>query len=101
MDGIAIQAHRHGGQIKVFSNTKIEKYDMALCSPLLQMIPEEKGDFVIEGTVVAWNTSKLCFEPRFVLHAILSRYGSISNGLESIDCPMYPSYKRRSTQILK
>ena len=93
VDGIAIQAHRHGGQIKVFSNTKVEKYDMALSSPLLQMIPEEKGDFVIEGNVVAWNTSKLCFEPRFVLDAILSRYGSISNGLESIDCPMYPSYK--------
>ncbi len=93
VDGVAIQAHRCDGSLTIFSRKKDDTYIMALKSPLLQMVSDNIGDFVVEGTVVAWNTSKLCFEPHFVLDAILSQYGTISNGFDPIDCPMYPSYK--------
>lgn len=96
VDGLAIQAHRRDGQVTLFSNKSDDRYHKALYEPLMNMIPLDKGNFVVEGKVVAWNASTLCFEPSFVLEAVLSNYGDISNGFETIKFPMYPSYK--STQ---
>ncbi|KAI8111479.1 hypothetical protein M9435_003979 [Picochlorum sp. BPE23] len=90
-DGYQIQVHRCGGTVTVFSNESVpDRYFKMLESSLKGMVDE--GDFVVEAQVVVWNTGKECFEPRFVLDAVLDESGAIEDGLKKVECAEYSTY---------
>lgn len=89
--GYQIQVHRCGGSVTVFSNESVpDRYFRMIESSLMGMVDE--GDFVVEAEVVVWNTGKECFEPRFVLDAVLDVSGAIHDGLAFVECPEYSTY---------
>jgi hypothetical protein len=95
-DGIRVQIHRHAGAIHIFPlNRKFTEGSWmdVLSTFLAEMAPEASGDFVLEAEIAAWNTSKECFEPSFVLESILKQCGKIQNGFQRVLCDAYPSYK--------
>ena len=95
-DGIRVQIHRHRGALNIFplSRKFIEgSWRDVLSTFLVEMAPAASGDFAIEAEFAAWNTSKECFEPYFVLESILKQCGKIQNGFQRVSCDAYPSYK--------
>lgn len=96
-DGIGYQAHRQDSKTAIFCNDSMNNHGTCdidvFLNTFMEAIPMDMGDFVIEGSIVAWNTSKMCFEPRFVLDQVVSQYGKIYDGFANVECHQYPSYQ--------
>ena len=102
-DGLKVRIRRVRGEVEIELSDDDKKKGMRVCDgtvvvdAMARLAVGEEGarrddvDFDIEADIVAWNRSKECGEPRFILEALIESDRGLHQGTE-VSSDMQPSY---------